>query len=359
MHYFVSYTEVGKEPFAGQIKILEEVSSQNKSIHLIYKRSAIFYKAIWYLFCKLFLSSHLGFMFLGIGFRPYHQNNPISFKDLNFCKDDTLVICNQTAPLGLLFRAKKSGMRIIRWSDLPLNELFDQRYRITGLPRYVLLLIEKIILSKADCFYTNQRSVDIHDKIHNKKAEGIITRAIKDEFYVNKQYSDDGLVPFHLVFLGVDIGRKKLIDLIKIHNQLRKSYLVDLIIIGPDKIDLKYDESCTFFYGNLKVNELVTLLSKTKSRGFINIVFTRDEGAPIATLELQALGTICYSIAGGGTVTYLASPILNQFSSQTQLMQSLENLMMNKHFLKEQQTLAKKFASEYSKTSISKKLHDA
>lgn len=349
MIYYIVLENNNKPAIGGQINNL--LPYGGSLIRVKYSRFVFLYKFIWLVKCIATGSKISAFMFWGIGYVAEGQKNRRQkLSSLSFKKNDIVIVCNQISPLGLIKVLKNACCRVIRWTDMPLETLLNQRYKLSSQLHQVLLKNEAVLVNMSDNCYTNELALQDHYKSYTSRAR-IVSRTISPVFFQNvKDQNINGA--FNLIFVGVDYHRKRLDFIINLCCVLREYFDIELHIFGPSATELKnHTNNFVISHGYADKSNIVKTICSLKSKCLLNVTATRDEGAPIAMLELQALGAICFAPTDSGSVTYLANKA-NQYVDVNDLVCKISNILKSNELILAEIEKSINFANKYHPSKI-------
>jgi|APSaa5957512535_1039671.scaffolds.fasta_scaffold02587_4 glycosyltransferase involved in cell wall biosynthesis len=351
MIYFITYHAGSGEPFQGQISNLTS-RLEAKEIRCVYSKDSIFIKLAWSFLCVVMLNKPQGFMFLGLGYSFYDQNNiKINKKTINFSSRDTLIWMNQTAPREL-FKIS-NGARMIRWTDLSLDKLLTQRYSLWGVPLYLLRIRERKLLKLCENKYTNKYYSNDIALVNSV----IVHRSISKDFLENRWERSIDVNSLAIVYIGGDHKRKRLNDIVKIMHKLNQKINTKLYIFGVKKDNLAHlnmDKNIKI-YGVMSKKDIVKNILLIKAKAMINITCTVEEGAPIVMLELQSLGVVCYALDNSGPMEYLLD-YKNSASNCNEMINKISRLYLDPKKCALLMDLSVEFGLKHSPRNIIKEL---
>jgi hypothetical protein len=337
MNYAIfTFGSFSKE-YGGQCRILKQGfnKNNNKIIELEAKEQGSFAKIFFYL-----LGLRSGLMFTGFS---YKLNLP-----KNLITSDFIISFSQVITWNLFFYLIKNKKKIIYWNDMPIEKIADI-YVKGFFWKKVVVYIAKIQYFFLDyqIIGTNKRQFRIYKNIP------IVPRIVDDCFYRtrNKKYSSD---TWTMVLIGNDFFRKKFQNIITFANKLFKKINVDLkiYVIGKSSIleQNKINEN-VFFLGQLSKNKISVILNKLNN--FFTISISKDEGAPISLLEIQAAGGFSLCTKYNGGASYVPANFV--FENKKKLTKILLKLILNKKFRNYMRYKNLKHMKNYTSISIARR----
>ena len=157
-----------------------------------------------------------------------------------------------------------------------------------------------------------------------------------------------------MILIGNDFLRKKFQKIIIFANKLFKKINVDLkiYVIGRSSIlEQNKINKNVFFLGQLSKNKISLILNKLNN--FFTISISKDDGAPISLLEIQATGGFSLCTKYNGGTSYV--PAMFVFENKKQLTKILLKLL-NKKFRNYMRYNNLKYMKNYTSTSIARRL---
>lgn len=299
--------------FGGQVKLIYDqlISYNHKVTFLSVKRKYSFID-ILFSFCGLFR----GLQFTGFGYKLISNSN------INF---NYLISFQNIIPWSLYRLIKNKNIKIIYWIDMSIKDNINIYVR----QKYFGYLINK--------FYQYQikninRNILVTNKFLFKRYNYEVIQRIVDPVFYNK---NNEIFPFSpiLVLIGNDFERKQFKDIINICTEIFdiSGKSLETLIFGNGNPKIFSNYKNVSVYKNYNKKQIVSKIMNI-NKNIFTISISRNEGAPISLLEVQAMGGISLCTNSNGGNEYV--PNENRFGTINELKVLIKKNIINKNLFK-------------------------